>query len=171
MTPVTLPHLPDALDYLRTLSPDTVPDVTIYTDGACSGNPGPGGWGAVVMCNNLESDLHGGELTTTNNRMELTAAIKSLQALPSKSTVNLHTDSQYLKDGITRWIINWKKNGWKTSDKKPVKNQDLWLQLDELMTQHIINWHWVKAHNGHEMNERADALARNAIIAQRMSLV
>jgi ribonuclease HI len=161
----------DALDHLQSLTdPSFVPMVEIYTDGACSGNPGPGGWGAVVCYQTMESDLSGGELTTTNNRMEMLAAIKALQALPRYCKVNLYTDSLYLRDGITRWMKNWKNNGWKTADKKPVKNQDLWQNLDQLLTQHDISWHWVKGHDGHELNERADALARNAIIAQRMNV-
>lgn len=161
----------DALAHLASLTDaDFVPTVDIYTDGACSGNPGPGGWGAVICYQSMESDLSGGEQTTTNNRMEMMAAIKSLESLPRRSHVNLYTDSMYLRDGVTRWMANWKKNGWKTSDKKPVKNQDLWLQLDALLLKQDITWHWVKGHAGHEFNERADGLARNAIIAQRMNL-
>lgn len=170
MTAATLPQTQDALDLLKMQSADAQPHVTIYTDGACSGNPGPGGWGAVIVYRECESDLYGGEIQTTNNRMEMMAAIKSLQALPHHAKVALYTDSQYLKDGITRWIDNWKKNGWKTADKKPVKNQDLWLLLDEMMKVQTVQWHWVKGHSGHELNDRADALARNGIIAQRMAL-
>lgn len=161
----------DALEHLQSLTdPAFVPTVDIYTDGACSGNPGPGGWGAVICYQSMETDLSGGDATTTNNRMEMMAAIKALQSLPRRCQVHLYTDSMYVRDGVTRWMINWKKNGWKTSDKKPVKNQDLWLQLDALLTQQDITWHWVKGHDGVELNERADALARNAIIAQRMNL-
>ncbi|HXF90395.1 MAG TPA: ribonuclease HI [Candidatus Nitrosotenuis sp.] len=162
----------DAIEHLKNITdPNFIPTVDIYTDGACSGNPGPGGWGAVILYQSLETDLSGGESPTTNNRMEMMAAIKALQALPRQCKVNLYTDSMYVRDGITRWMVNWKKNGWKTSDKKAVKNQDLWLELDTLLTQQNIIWHWVRGHDGNEFNERADALARNAIIAQRMNLV
>lgn len=161
----------DAINHLHSIAdPSFVPTVDIYTDGACSGNPGPGGWGVVVCYQVMESDISGGEAMTTNNRMEMMAALKGLQALPRRCQVNLYTDSMYVRDGITRWMTNWKKNGWKTADKKPVKNQDLWLELDKILSQHDIVWHWVKGHSGHEMNDRADALARNAIIAQRMNL-
>ncbi|HET7718230.1 MAG TPA: ribonuclease HI [Bauldia sp.] len=139
------------------------PHVTIWTDGACSGNPGPGGWGAVLMANGHEKDLFGGESLTTNNRMELTAAISALEALKRPSRVDLHTDSQYLRGGITGWIKGWKKNGWRTSDRKPVKNVDLWERLDSLMQVHEVRWHWVKGHAGTEANERADALARKGM--------
>ncbi len=138
--------------------------VTLYTDGACSGNPGPGGWGAVLSFGEHEKELSGGELETTNNRMELLAAIKGLQALNKPVPVDLYTDSRYLMDGITKWIENWKKNGWKTADKKPVKNYDLWQELDALCQKIPVTWHWVKGHEGNLGNERADALARNAII-------
>jgi ribonuclease HI len=134
--------------------------VIIHTDGACSGNPGPGGWGAILEYRGVEKELYGGEPETTNNRMELTAAIEALSALKRPSTVELHTDSKYLRDGITQWIHNWKRNGWKTSAKKPVKNADLWRRLDELLASHEIEWHWVKGHAGHDLNERADELAR-----------
>lgn len=157
-----------ALTRLQELPQDTVPAITIYTDGACSGNPGPGGWGAVISYTTFETDLNGGESQTTNNRMEMMAAIASLKALPLRCRVALYTDSTYLRDGITRWMENWKRNGWKTADRKPVKNQDLWLALDDLRTYHDVTWHWVKGHNGDVGNERADALARQAIIAQRM---
>ena len=134
--------------------------VIIHTDGACSGNPGPGGWGAILEFRGVEKELYGGEPETTNNRMELTAAIEALAALKRPSDVELHTDSKYLRDGITQWIHNWKRNGWKTAAKKPVKNADLWQRLDELLAGHRIDWHWVKGHAGHDLNERADELAR-----------
>jgi ribonuclease HI len=139
------------------------PAVVIYTDGACSGNPGPGGWGAILSFAGKEKELKGGELHTTNNRMELMAAISALEALTKPCDVDLHTDSQYVRNGISSWINNWKKNGWKTADKKPVKNVDLWQKLDAALKQHKVRWHWVKGHAGHPMNERADQLARDAI--------
>jgi ribonuclease HI len=141
--------------------------VTIYTDGACSGNPGPGGWGAILSFGDQEKELMGGEAHTTNNRMELTAAISALEALKRACSVDLHTDSEYVKNGITTWIKSWKKNGWCTADKKPVKNVDLWQRLDAALTNHQVRWHWVKGHAGHTMNERADQLARDGIIAAR----
>jgi ribonuclease HI len=134
--------------------------VTIHTDGACSGNPGPGGWGAILSFGAIEKELKGGEALTTNNRMELMAAISALEALKRPCAVELHTDSQYVKNGITSWIHNWKRNGWRTADKKPVKNEDLWRRLDEALARHQVEWRWVKGHAGHAMNERADALAR-----------
>jgi ribonuclease HI len=137
--------------------------VDIFTDGACSGNPGPGGWGAILRYGATEKELSGGERETTNNRMEMMAAIAALEALKGPTHVRLHTDSQYVKNGITTWIHGWKKNGWKTSDKKPVKNVDLWQRLDIALKSHKIDWIWVKGHNGHAENERADALARGAI--------
>ncbi|HQU06292.1 MAG: ribonuclease HI [Ferrovum sp. 37-45-19] len=137
--------------------------VEIYTDGACRGNPGPGGWGALLCYQGHEKSLSGGESYTTNNRMELMAVIKALEALQRQCEVTVHTDSQYVKNGITQWIINWKKNGWKTADRKPVKNADLWQQLDELAGQHGIQWLWVKGHAGHPGNERADQLANSGI--------
>ncbi|SDK26194.1 ribonuclease HI [Microbulbifer yueqingensis] len=137
--------------------------VTIYTDGACRGNPGPGGWGALLIHGDAEKELYGGEPHTTNNRMELLAAIKALAALKQRCRVDLHTDSQYLRQGITSWINNWKKNGWKTSAKKPVKNADLWRELDEGIADHDVHWHWVKGHAGHPGNERADQLANRGI--------
>jgi len=137
--------------------------VEIYTDGACSGNPGPGGWGAILRSGRHEKELSGGEELTTNNRMEMRAAIEALQALKRPSRVDLYTDSVYLRDGITKWIHGWKVNGWKTSAKKPVKNEDLWRQLDEALARHDVTWHWVKGHAGHPENERADRLAREAI--------
>jgi ribonuclease HI len=137
--------------------------VAIWSDGACSGNPGPGGWGAILAWNGHRRELMGGEALTTNNRMELTAAIHALSALKSRSAVDLYTDSQYLRGGVTAWIKSWKKNGWKTADRKPVKNIDLWQQLDALAAEHDIKWHWVKGHAGHDENERADELAREGM--------
>jgi ribonuclease HI len=137
--------------------------VSIWTDGACSGNPGPGGWGAVLRYGDHEKTLCGGEALTTNNRMELTAAISALEALSRGCAVALHTDSQYLRGGVTGWINNWKRNGWRTADKKPVKNEDLWRRLDEAATRHEIAWKWVKGHAGDPMNERADELARQGM--------
>jgi ribonuclease HI len=136
------------------------PRITIWSDGACSGNPGPGGWGAVLMWNGHEKELKGGEALTTNNRMELMAAIAALEALKRPSAVDFHTDSQYLRGGIMAWIRGWKKNGWKTADRKPVKNDDLWKRLDAAAGRHDITWHWVRGHAGTHGNERADALAR-----------
>ena len=137
--------------------------ISIFTDGACSGNPGPGGWGALLRYNDVEKEMSGGEKDTTNNRMEMLAAIVALESLSQPCDVNLYTDSTYLKDGITRWIFGWKKNGWRTSAKKPVKNVDLWQRLDETIKPHDINWHWVKGHSGHPENERVDDLAREAV--------
>jgi ribonuclease HI len=137
--------------------------VVIYTDGACSGNPGPGGWGAILTWGDKCKEISGGEATTTNNRMELMAAISALETLTRPSRVELHTDSVYLKDGITKWIHGWKKNGWRTADKKPVKNAELWQRLDEAQRVHDIDWRWVKGHAGHAENERADELARLAL--------
>lgn len=134
--------------------------VTIYTDGACSGNPGPGGWGVLLMYRGTEKELSGGEPLTTNNRMELTAAIVALETLKRPCKVDLYTDSQYVRSGITSWMHNWKQRGWKTSDRKPVKNEDLWRRLDEATGRHNVTWHWVRGHNGHPENERVDALAR-----------
>ncbi len=134
--------------------------VEIFTDGACSGNPGPGGWGVVMRWRGHEKELLGGEKETTNNRMELMAAIKGLEALKPGSPADIHTDSKYVKDGITEWIAKWKKNGWKTAAKKPVKNEDLWRRLDAALMGHDVGWHWIKGHAGHPENERADALAR-----------
>jgi len=156
------------VDILKTLPKTLKPHLEAYTDGACSGNPGPGGWGAVLHYQGLRQEFWGGGTSTTNNRMEISAAIGVLEAIPHPSCINIYTDSQYLRDGITRWMANWKKNGWMTSDKKPVKNKDLWLHLDTVASLHDVNWHWVKGHNGHPENEQADALARNAIIAQQM---
>ena len=137
--------------------------VVIYTDGACRGNPGPGGWGAVLLSGEHEREIWGGEAATTNNRMELTAAIAALEALTRPCGVDLHTDSQYLRQGVTSWLDGWKRNGWRTADKKPVKNVDLWQRLEDAMARHNVRWHWVRGHAGHPMNERADALARQAI--------
>jgi ribonuclease HI len=134
--------------------------VEVWTDGACSGNPGPGGWGAILSYKGKEKELSGGEAMTTNNRMELMGAISALEMLTRPCTVALHTDSQYLRQGITAWIHGWKKNGWKTADRKPVKNEELWKRLDAALGRHKIEWKWVKGHAGDEMNERADALAR-----------
>ncbi len=134
--------------------------IEIWTDGACSGNPGPGGWGVVVRANGSMSEMFGGEPATTNNRMELMAAIKALESAPAGSSVILHTDSQYVKDGLGKWIHGWKRNGWKTADKKPVKNQELWQRLDAANQLHKVDWRWVKGHAGDAGNERADTLAR-----------
>ena len=141
--------------------------VVIHTDGACSGNPGPGGWGAILDYNGTRRELHGGEKDTTNNRMELKAAIEALNALKRPCAVEMHVDSQYVKDGITKWIHGWKRNGWKTADKKPVKNVELWQALDEAVLRHEISWHWVKGHDGHPENERADELARLGVAEAR----
>ena len=137
--------------------------VEIYTDGACRGNPGPGGWGAVLIAGRHRKTMHGGERETTNNRMELTAAIEALNALRGSRAVRLHTDSKYVMQGITEWLPNWKQRGWKTAAKKPVKNQDLWMALDEAIAKHDIEWRWVKGHAGNEGNEEADALANQGI--------
>jgi ribonuclease HI len=137
--------------------------VEVFTDGACRGNPGPGGWGAILRSSGREREIYGGEKATTNNRMELTAAIRALEALRQRCKINLYTDSQYVSQGITEWIANWKARGWRTSDRKPVKNQDLWRRLDELANIHDIEWHWVRGHDGHPENERADTLANRGI--------
>ncbi len=137
--------------------------ITIWTDGACSGNPGPGGWGAILRGRGHEKELSGGAAATTNNRMELTAAIMALEALKQPSEVDLHTDSQYVRGGVTGWIHGWKRNGWRTADKKPVKNMELWQQLDAATANHQVRWHWVKGHAGHPENERADVLAREGM--------
>ena len=141
--------------------------VEIFTDGACSGNPGPGGWGAVLRYGTVEKELSGGEAATTNNRMEMMAAIMALEALKRPSKVALYTDSNYLRDGIMKWIHGWKRNGWKTAGKQPVKNVDLWQRLEQAIARHDVTWHWVRGHAGHPENERADALARAAIAAFR----
>ncbi len=154
---------------MATDTPDTPhrPQIEIYTDGACSGNPGPGGWGAILISGKHRKELNGGEAETTNNRMELRAAIEALDALKFPSDVHIWTDSSYVKDGITKWIHGWKRNGWKTAAKKPVKNAELWQQLDAAQDRHAITWHWLKGHAGHPENERADELARAAITAMR----
>jgi ribonuclease HI len=133
--------------------------VEIYADGACKGNPGPGGWGVILIFNKNKKELFGGESATTNNRMELTAVIEGLGALTKRSRVRVYTDSQYVQKGISEWIHSWKRRGWRTADKKPVKNEDLWRRLDERAGGHSVEWHWVKGHAGHPENERADALA------------
>jgi len=139
------------------------PKVLIYTDGACRGNPGPGGWGAVMISGGREKELCGGEKATTNNRMELMAAIQALEALKKPCQVELHTDSQYMRNGIMTWIHGWKARGWKTADKSPVKNEDLWKRLDLARSKHEVDWRWVKGHAGHELNERADGLANKGM--------
>lgn len=147
------------------MSDEPTPRVQIYTDGACSGNPGPGGWGAILIWGEHRKELTGGEAHTTNNRMELMAAISALEALKKGVAVDLFTDSEYVRNGITKWIFGWKRNGWKTADKKPVKNIELWQRLDEALKRHDVAWHWVKGHAGHPENERADELARAGIAA------
>ena len=137
--------------------------VIIHTDGACSGNPGPGGWGALLEYDQTKKEIFGGAAETTNNRMELSAAINALNALKRKSIVDLHTDSTYVRDGITKWMVNWKKNGWKTAAKKPGKNKDLWVELDEAIQRHEVRWHWVKGHAGNPGNEKADELANKGM--------
>jgi ribonuclease HI len=141
--------------------------VTIHTDGACSGNPGPGGWGAILQWGGHTRELKGGEAHTTNNRMELMAAIVALETLKRPCEVDLHTDSEYLRQGITDWISGWKRNGWRTAARKPVKNLDLWQRLDAAVGRHTVHWHWVRGHAGHDLNERADELAREAIAEVR----
>jgi len=142
-----------------------VKPVVVYTDGACRGNPGPGGWGALLRSSGVEKEIYGGETETTNNRMELLAAIRALEALKRRSKVKLYTDSLYVKKGISAWIHDWKRRGWRTADKKPVKNEDLWRRLDALAAGHDIEWHWVRGHAGHPENERADELANRGIPA------
>jgi ribonuclease HI len=141
----------------------TAKQVEMFTDGACRGNPGPGGWGVLLRYNGTEKELYGGEAETTNNRMELMAAIRGLEALTRGCPVELTTDSQYVMKGITEWMANWKKRGWKTADRKPVKNVDLWQRLDAALSRHRVQWHWVRGHTGHPENERADALANRGI--------
>ena len=142
-----------------TKSAPPVPHIVIYTDGACKGNPGPGGWGAVLRSGSHEKHIHGGEKLTTNNRMEISAVIFALRSLKQRSTVELWTDSQYVQKGVTEWLEGWKKRGWRTASKDPVKNADLWQELDALLPDHDISWHWVRGHNGHPGNELADQLA------------
>ncbi len=137
--------------------------VEVFTDGACRGNPGPGGWGAILRHQQREKELYGGEPATTNNRMELTAAIRALEALTERCRVEITTDSVYVKDGITKWLDGWRARGWRTAKNKPVKNQDLWMRLAELVEGHDVHWHWVKGHAGHPENERADALANKGL--------
>ncbi len=137
--------------------------VNIYTDGACRGNPGPGGWGVLLVAGDTERELCGGAAETTNNRMELTAAIRALEAMKRRCHVSIYTDSKYVLQGVTEWLEQWKRRGWKTAAKKPVKNEDLWRELDDLLAGHDIEWHWVKGHSGHPGNERADALANQGI--------
>ncbi len=137
--------------------------VEMFTDGACSGNPGPGGWGVLLIWNGNEKELHGGEPETTNNRMELMAAIKGLEALKRDLKIHLFTDSKYVRDGITAWMEKWKRNGWKTAARKPVKNEDLWRRLDNIANEYDVEWHWIKGHAGHPGNERADELARRGV--------
>jgi ribonuclease HI len=137
--------------------------VDVFTDGACSGNPGPGGWAAILRSGSHEKELSGGERATTNNRMEMMAVIRALGAIKKPTTVIVHTDSRYVMDGVTQWLKRWKANGWKTADKKPVKNEDLWRALDDAVNGHDVHWRWVRGHAGHPENERADALARAAI--------
>jgi len=144
-----------------------LPSIIIHTDGACSGNPGPGGWGAILEIGDVVKELCGGERATTNNRMELTAAIEALRALTGPSVVELHTDSTYVRDGITKWIHNWKRNGWRTAAKKPVKNAELWQELEAECGRHEVQWKWVKGHAGHDGNERADELANQGLEAAR----
>ena len=145
------------------MTPPALTPVQAWTDGACRGNPGPGGWGALLRAGDTERELKGAEPLTTNNRMELMAAIMALQSLKRPCTVDLYTDSQYVRGGITEWLSGWKRNGWRTSARKPVKNQDLWEALDAAAARHEIRWHWVKGHSGHPENDRADALANEAI--------
>lgn len=139
-------------------------NVEIYTDGACKGNPGPGGWGVLLRCQDKERTLMGAELQTTNNRMELMAAIEGLKALTRSCVVDLYTDSQYVRQGMLSWLSGWKKNGWRNAKKEPVKNKELWQQLDELTSKHTVRWHWVKGHSGHPDNDRVDQLANEAIM-------
>lgn len=146
-----------------------LPHVVIHTDGACSGNPGPGGWGVILESGTSRKEMKGGEPHTTNNRMELMAAISALEALKKPCRVDLYTDSQYVRNGIMTWIKGWKKNGWKTADKKPVKNVELWQRLDTALGEHQVTWHWVKGHAGHDLNERADELAREGLAQARLA--
>lgn len=154
------------MDFFRSI--DKNASIFVYTDGACSGNPGPGGWGVVVHANNKTFECNGGELQTTNNRMELTACIEALKLIPTDLSITLRTDSRYVQDGVLHWIAGWKKNGWKTAAKTPVKNQDLWQELDNLAQNRPIHWEWVAAHNGDEGNERADMMAKQGIVIAKM---
>lgn len=149
------------------MTPQTVKQIAIYTDGACRGNPGPGGWAAILVYGEQERELSGYDPATTNNRMELQGAIEGLKALTADCEVALYTDSQYVQQGMKSWLANWKRNGWRTADKKPVKNVDLWQQLDALVQRHHVHWHWVRGHSGHPENERCDQLANAAIDAAR----
>ena len=155
------------MEFFNSLSKDI--GVIVYTDGACSGNPGPGGWGVVVYANDKTHEWNGGNLQTTNNRMELTACIEALKAIPKDFSITLRTDSRYVQDGICHWIVGWKRNGWKTANKSPVKNIDLWQELDALSQNRPINWEWIAAHNGEEGNERADMMAKQGIVVARMN--
>lgn len=152
---------------MNTEAMNTKESVEIFTDGACSGNPGPGGWGAILRFRGTEKELSGGAADTTNNRMEMTAAIMAIESLTRPVHARLHTDSTYLRDGITKWLANWKRNGWKTAARKPVRNVDLWERLDAALTDHDVEWIWVKGHAGHPENERADRLATDAVKAFR----
>jgi ribonuclease HI len=147
----------------KTMTKDEKDTVTIFTDGACSGNPGPGGWGAILRFRGVEKELSGGDPATTNNRMEMMAAISALEAIKRPCIVDIYTDSSYVRDGITKWVFGWQKRGWKTADKKPVKNVELWQRLLEAARPHTVEWHWVKGHAGHPENERCDELARMAV--------
>ena len=144
--------------------------VQMYTDGACKGNPGPGGWGVLLRFGDVEKELYGGDILTTNNRMELSAVINGLRALNRTCKIEVYTDSNYVKDGITEWMSNWKRRGWKTADRKPVKNVDLWQELDALVQSHDVSWHWVRGHSGHPENERADVLANHGVESIRGDL-
>jgi ribonuclease HI len=154
------------MDFFKNLNNSD--QVVAYTDGACSGNPGPGGWGVVLQCGDNSHDLYGGELATTNNRMELTACIQAFKAIPQDIKITIRTDSKYLKDGMVSWIAGWKKKGWKTAGGTPVKNIDLWQELDALAAARVINWEWVAAHSGEPGNERADMLAKQGIVSARV---
>ena len=147
---------------------EKLPVIELFTDGACSGNPGPGGWGAILRDSLTEKELSGSEKLTTNNRMEMMAAIQGLKAIETTSRITVYTDSTYLRDGMQSWLVKWKASGWKTASKAPVKNQDLWQELDQLCALHTVTWQWVKGHSGHPENERADILARNAIVQEMM---
>ena len=156
------------MDFFKTLPKEST--IIVYTDGACSGNPGPGGWGVVIICDEKIHEWNGGEAQTTNNRMELMACIEALKTIPEEFSMILRTDSRYVRDGISMWIKGWKKNSWKTASKAPVKNQDLWQDLDALSQNRPITWEWVAAHNGEAGNERADMLARQGIVTATMGI-